>query len=320
MKQAEKMSQDIKEAIDKAFSEDSFKTLVEATQKATGEETGTFEVVITTEDVDRMGEVIKADGWRFDNYMKNPIVLWGHDYHTLPVGITDSLEKTADGKILAKGRFAPESANPFAQQVRRLYDLGIIRATSVGFIPTKQDGNTIVEAELLEYSFVSVPANPMALSTLIKSNIGINELVTKGLLSIKEGEQDEAVVVDTDTPADVPADLPVEEPVVEAPIEEAPVVEPVVEEPVEVPAEEPVEVVPPEKQIQEAVLALADAVKLATLVLEKLTASEHKETPVVEGEEEKAFREFSEKRRILQVASTVIADVLAEARRGMLSR
>jgi hypothetical protein len=47
---------------------------------ASEEDTGTFEVIATTEDTDRHGEVIKIDGWMLDNYMKNPIILFGHNY------------------------------------------------------------------------------------------------------------------------------------------------------------------------------------------------------------------------------------------------
>ena len=91
---------------------------------------GVFEVIITTEDTDRMGEVIQLDGWDLKNYMKNPVVLWGHDHYKMPIGICTSIERTATG-LLARGKFAPGEEG---QEVRQLYDLGIVRATSVGFI------------------------------------------------------------------------------------------------------------------------------------------------------------------------------------------
>lgn len=54
-----------------------------------------------------------------------------------------------------------------AQVVRQLYDEGIMKTVSVGFIPRERDAKNskiITKAELLELSFVPVPANPNALS------------------------------------------------------------------------------------------------------------------------------------------------------------
>ncbi len=63
-------------------------------------------------------------------------------------------------RLVAEGKFAPAEANPFAQQVRALYDAGIVRATSVGYIPAgaRMDGMSDKGNELLEFSFVPVPA------------------------------------------------------------------------------------------------------------------------------------------------------------------
>lgn len=132
---------------------------------------GTFDVIISTEDVDRAGDMVMQDGWQLENYKNNPIVLWGHDYYSLPIGIcTETYLTTSNGKkaLGAKGVFLPADINPFAQQVRKLYDFGMSKGvgvgctTSVGFIPREFDPNSyqvITRAELLEFSFVPVPAN-----------------------------------------------------------------------------------------------------------------------------------------------------------------
>lgn len=44
---------------------------------------GTFKVIASDETVDRAGEIVKADGWELENYMKNPIILFGHDYRDI---------------------------------------------------------------------------------------------------------------------------------------------------------------------------------------------------------------------------------------------
>lgn len=176
--------------------------------KAAGD-TGTFEVIISTSDIDRSGESIVQEGMDLANYKQNPIVLWAHDYYALPIGIAESIE-IAEGKLIAKGRFAPEDANPFAQQVRRLYDAGIVRATSVGFIVREMQGNVITKAELLEFSFVPVPANPHALSLSEAKALGIDidMLAIKGLKL--ETKNDEPPADPQPTPEPAPETPPAE--------------------------------------------------------------------------------------------------------------
>lgn len=160
-----------------------------AKMKDAGDDAGRFEVIISTADQDRQGEIVSQEGWDLNHYKNNPVVLWGHNYTGLPIGVTDSIE-VKDGKLVAKGRFAPESANPFAQQVRRLYDAKILRTTSVGFIAKEMEGNTITKAELLEFSFVPVPANPMALSLMKDASFDSSSLMQKGLvIEVKAKEQ-----------------------------------------------------------------------------------------------------------------------------------
>jgi HK97 family phage major capsid protein len=145
-------------------------SVIEKVRKAK-EENGTFDVIVSTEDVDRAGEIVRQDGWDLTNYKNNPVVLWGHDYYNMPIGIcTETYKTTVRGvpALGAKGVFFPADINPLAQQVRRMYEYGLKTGynvgctTSVGFIPKEFDhdsGNVITKAELLEFSFVPVPAN-----------------------------------------------------------------------------------------------------------------------------------------------------------------
>lgn len=143
-------------------------------------ESGRFKVVITTENQDRQGEIVEQAGLDVSFFTMNPVVLWAHDYCGLPIGMCDKIEKI-DEQWIAEGKFAPEDANPFAQQVRKLYDGGFVKAVSIGFIPKRWEGNIVKESELLEFSFVPVPANPFALS-LEKAGFKVAELITCGLL------------------------------------------------------------------------------------------------------------------------------------------
>ncbi len=184
-------TEDLKKELVAAISTDEIKAFVAKTMEA--QDAGTFEVIISTNDVDRSGDVVDQAGWDLANYKNNPVVLYGHDYYSLPIGVCDSIEVVGNN-LVAKGRFAPADANPFAQQVRKLYDLKILRTTSVGFIVKETEGNKITKAELLEFSFVPVPANPYALSMRQVSEMAIDTamLCAKGIdLKVKEEAPEE---------------------------------------------------------------------------------------------------------------------------------
>lgn len=76
-----------------------------------------------------------------------------------------------------------------AQMLRQLYDEGIIKTVSVGFIPKERDTNdqkVITKAELLEVSFVPIPANPNALS--IQKEM-LEKMVEFGIVKGEETEE-----------------------------------------------------------------------------------------------------------------------------------
>lgn len=314
-----KISNEKKEELVNKLAEIDFSKFSDIVKKAESDKSGSFEVVITTENVDRHGEVIKLDAWNTEHYMKNPVVLWGHSYSILPIGVCTSIE-IKDGKMIAKGKFAPEEANPMAQQIRRLYDLGIIRTTSVGFIAKQYEGNMITEAELLEFSFVSVPANPYALSTLVENNISVNEMISKGILEAK-AETTEPIETKCDDCDDEEEDEATEEAVDEEDTEEVEEnkSEDGNDEDTESP-EEATDTTETDKSVEARKIAILSDIKASISALEDLY--NHKD---VEGQgedalddEEKKALELSEKRRILQKASGVLAEVLGEARKAKL--
>lgn len=129
-----------------------------------------FKIVISTNQVDRYGEIVNQDGIDFTNYLKNPIVLWGHDYYLPPIGKTIELIKQKT-KTIAKFVFA---TTQFAQEIKSLVEGGFVNMSSIGFISQDfdRDKNVHNVSELLEFSLVDVPANPgaeMQRSVMIKS-------------------------------------------------------------------------------------------------------------------------------------------------------
>ncbi len=132
--------------------------------KAAGENLRQF--TISTGSEDREGDVLEPTGIVTAHYMKNPVVLWGHDYTKLPIGRTRSIAATMDQRIEAAVEFAP---GEFAQQVKTLVDSGFLRAASVGFKPLASEpldngGRRFTKWDLLEWSIVNIPSNPDALA------------------------------------------------------------------------------------------------------------------------------------------------------------
>jgi len=125
----------------------------------------TFEVVATTEDTDRDNEQIKVEGWDTKNWEKNPVILVNHSYKVEDIVWKGMNFYTEDGVKKLKGVFS--KTNPKAQIIKDLYNEWMLKTVSVWFIPierSKEDPNVIEKAELLEVSFVAVPANPNAVS------------------------------------------------------------------------------------------------------------------------------------------------------------
>ena len=169
-----------------AVSEAAFVEAVEKTNKADDSSTGTFRVIVSTADRDRQGEIVSMEGWDLTMYKMNPVVLWAHDYWSQPVGVCTQIgAEMIDGKncLVASGKFAPTDDG---QQIRKLYEGGFLKTTSVGFIPKEFDNDTgtITKQELLEFSFVPVPANPFAisLSAAKKSGFNLSALARKGVV------------------------------------------------------------------------------------------------------------------------------------------
>lgn len=148
---------------------------VEKKAGANGEDI--FSIIASTNAVDRQGDVVDQSGWDLTNFKKNPVLLWAHDYSALPIGKVVSTE-IVKGQLVADFVFATAEANPVAQQIKRLYEEGIVNASSVGFIPRERQGNTITRSELLELSLVPVPANQEALRRAVSKGFDADFIKT----------------------------------------------------------------------------------------------------------------------------------------------
>ena len=131
---------------------------------------GPVTFILSTDDVDRHGDIVSADGWRLDAYRENPVLLWAHDYRRPAIGRAVALW-IEPHRLMARMEFAPSA---FAQEVAALYAAGFQWGVSVGFRPIRCEerrdprtglgiGLRYLEQELLEVSAVPVPANRNAL-------------------------------------------------------------------------------------------------------------------------------------------------------------
>lgn len=202
--------------------------------KAVDEE-GVVTVVASTEVIDRAGDSIDQSGWNLKAFKENPVILWGHNLResrppigkALKVWVSNRGQKSA--KLMAKIKFDLE--DKFAESIWRKVKDGFINTVSVGFKPLEWEkldeeddsfwpGLKFVKSELLEVSFVPVPANPEAVVEL--RQLGIKAVEVKDLyenkekleaLEFKKGKKkkdaDEDTDVDNDDTGDSDADDPV---------------------------------------------------------------------------------------------------------------
>jgi HK97 family phage prohead protease len=161
---------------------------------------GSILFIANTGQPDRMGEAIPPGAWKaLGTYHANPIVLFGHEARSLPIG-TARAQVTRDG-LMARVSFAGADENPLAPQVERSVLAGLIRGMSVGFNPDqapRMDARGVLvyppnSCELLELSIVTIPADSGALALLGKAF-----LAGAGRAS----EEEDAVLVLRDEPGE----------------------------------------------------------------------------------------------------------------------
>jgi hypothetical protein len=156
---------------------------------------------ISTEVVDRQGEVVRAKGLNDSQFQLNPVVTLAHAYTLPPIGkslwrkqVKDGDRKGIKAKTVYPARPAAwDAADAWPpDKVFALVQAGLLNGKSIGFLPTKVHAPTDREIEqngwqscslvidewlLLEYACVFLPANQNALV----------EAVSKGAVDLPEG-------------------------------------------------------------------------------------------------------------------------------------
>jgi hypothetical protein len=144
------------------------------------DETRSARFVMTTQQVDRYGDIVVTAGGITDNFEQNPVVLLCHDSSEWPVGSWANMEKILKGRPprMEGDSVLLPAGGPVMEIEETAWMLanGGIRACSIGFVPDWENMEMILDEEghwtggfqfnaweLVECSLCPVPANPGAL-------------------------------------------------------------------------------------------------------------------------------------------------------------
>ncbi|WP_293862470.1 HK97 family phage prohead protease [uncultured Alsobacter sp.] len=178
--------------------------------KAEGDE-NTVTFIVSSDSVDRDGDIVYQAGIDWSHFQKNPVILWAHNSRDLPIAKGGNLRREGT-KTLMDMTFAPAEANPKAPQVRDLIKGGFLNTVSIGFIPTEyswvEDKSTgrrgldIKRSEALEVSVVPVPSNRDALVTAYAKGLAVEPVEDEIRTILKGYELDENDKVVAKAPGD----------------------------------------------------------------------------------------------------------------------
>jgi HK97 family phage prohead protease len=169
-----------------------------------------LEFIASTAQVDRYGDIIEVEGWELDNWLKVPVILYGHDYGGFPIGQGISAIKDPLRGLVIQAKFATAAENPEADIAYRLALGGYIRAVSVGFMDLEREpildnegnrtGWRFKRAELLEVSLVSVPANPGAVIVAVQKGLLTREEAAAFQAKMQAASEESQEKQDADDP------------------------------------------------------------------------------------------------------------------------
>jgi phage head maturation protease len=132
---------------------------------------GEFEVVLSTEALDRDDENLWAEEWK--QPLPARIHIDGDHGRTLEKTVGSAIPRLDGNRLVGKGTYA---GTEYAQMVRQLVNEGHINSVSVTYAERKfqKNGDTPnspsgVQRELLNAAFVAIPANPEAVVLASKS-------------------------------------------------------------------------------------------------------------------------------------------------------
>ncbi len=138
---------------------------------------GVITAVLSTEGIDRDGDIVRLDGWELANFLTAPRLMSCHDYSSLTKQIGEWRNVHVDPRrkaLIGEAHYYTGQGNPEADWGYYLASIG--QATySVGFLPLEAEprkghgGSVYTSQELLETSHVPIPSQPEALQLMAKA-------------------------------------------------------------------------------------------------------------------------------------------------------
>jgi len=100
---------------------------------------GLVEYIASDETLDTHQEVIRADGWRFDDFARNAPFVDSHDYSSIEKCLGRVVDfQVSERRLVETVKWAIDVPQNFlAQKGFAMTAAGYLRAVSVGFIPTR---------------------------------------------------------------------------------------------------------------------------------------------------------------------------------------
>lgn len=127
-------------------------------------DTGEFEVVLATSDLDRDGDTLKGDEWELP--LPNRIQFNTDHDHKVASTVGSAVPRLDGDKVVCRGSWA---STQHAQDTRQLVKEGHITHVSVAYREKRNQKSAKPTRELINGSFVVVPANPKAVVMSSKS-------------------------------------------------------------------------------------------------------------------------------------------------------
>ena len=168
--------------------------------------------VISTGNLDRDSDRLSPAGCKYENYDKNPVVLVDHKWSTDSIVARNINIEIIENEIIATSQFPPVGELPLSDEIFKKIENKLINSVSVGFQTqeyekNQEGGYNITSWELLEYSFVAIPANPEALRKDKKEVAGVDEAKVQELISAAIAPLEEKITTLETQVADITAAL-----------------------------------------------------------------------------------------------------------------
>jgi hypothetical protein len=132
--------------------------------------------IFSTPAIDRDYDLIVQDGIDLSWFKTNPLVFWGHEHDTQPIGkcVSVGLE---NGNLVGIIQFVPADNTIVGAKAEGIFQLcrdGYLSTVSIGFIPrevvfpkdktrSNNDGVDVITCEMVEVSIVGIPSQRAAL-------------------------------------------------------------------------------------------------------------------------------------------------------------